>query len=97
MSGLRPIACSYPELTVAWNSATDFHGPPPAALAQQIARAWQIAYQRPASLQELDVACRFVLRQTRQLRLAGNPNAELAALTNLCQQLLASNEFLYVD
>jgi len=80
-----------------WNSATEFHGPVPAALAQQLAHAWQISYQRPAALAELDVACRFVLRQTRQLRLAGNPNPELAALTNLCQQLLASNEFLYVD
>ena len=33
---------------------------------------------------------------SRQLRAPG-PDRELAVLTNLCQQLLISNEFLYVD
>ena len=28
---------------------------------------------------------------------APGPDRELAVLTNLCQQLLISNEFLYVD
>jgi hypothetical protein len=31
------------------------------------------------------------------LRGANGADAGLAALANLCQQLLASNEFLYVD
>jgi hypothetical protein len=47
--------------------------------------------------EELDLACAFLDRQTRQLRGAKGADAELSALTNLCQQLLASNEFLYVD
>ena len=33
---------------------------------------------------------------SRQLSTPG-PDRELAVLTNLCQQLLISNEFLYVD
>jgi hypothetical protein len=32
-----------------------------------------------------------------ELRLAANKEYELAALTDLCQQVLSSNEFLYVD
>ena len=36
-------------------------------------------------------------REVQQLRAAGQADAATAALTNLCQQLLASNEFLYVD
>jgi Protein of unknown function (DUF1553) len=74
----------------------DFAGPK-ANAAPLIDQAWLLAYQRPASSEELDRACRYVAGQTRQLRLAGNRAPELAALTNLCQQLLASNEFLYVD
>jgi hypothetical protein len=71
---------------------------PGPSLAQQVAYAWQIAYQRPASPEEVDLACQFVVRQTARLRAAAAPgDPELAALTNLCQQLLSSNEFLYVD
>lgn len=82
-----------------WHSAADFHGPGTvrAALPQQIAQAWQLAYQRPATRAELELACRFVQQQIQQLRASGHADAELAALTNLCQQLLSSNEFLYVD
>lgn len=63
----------------------------------QIERAWQLAYQRAAAPEELGLAGRFVERQSKQLQSLGRPEPELAALTNLCQQLLASNEFLYVD
>ena len=66
-------------------------------LPERVARAWELAYQRPASPEEIDLACRFVRKQTRQLRSAKVADPELAALTNLCQQLLAANEFLYVD
>jgi hypothetical protein len=69
----------------------------PDLLERRVALAWQHAYQRPASPEEMDLACRFVRRQAQQLRAAGTPDADAAALTDLCQQLLASNEFLYVD
>jgi hypothetical protein len=69
----------------------------PDVLPERVARAWELAYQRPASPQEIDLACRFVRTQTQQLRSAKVADPDLGALTNLCQQLLAANEFLYVD
>jgi len=70
---------------------TDSTGHAADRLHQIIADAWALAYQRPVSREELDAAVAFV----------GAPRAgddpELAALTDLCQQLLCSNEFLYVD
>jgi hypothetical protein len=77
--------------------AAGFCGPLPDALPGMVARAWDVAYQRPATPDEADHACRFVRRQQQQLRSAKAPDPELAALTNLCQQLLSANEFLYVD
>jgi hypothetical protein len=59
----------------------------PADFEAQLSLAWWLAYQRPISSAELDLSRRFLERQ----------KADLAALTNLCQQLLSSNEFLYVD
>ena len=62
-------------------------------------RLWQLVYQRPITPEELSQAAAFVAEQRRALeqprcRAAIN---ELTVLTNLCQQLLDSNEFLYVD
>jgi hypothetical protein len=65
-------------------------------LAEYAAFAWREAYQRSATAEEIDIACRFLARQIESLR-ANVKDAELAALTNLCQQLLSSNEFLHVD
>ncbi len=60
-------------------------------LPRMIARAWALAYQRPAAPEELDAAVAFVAAPRE------GDDPELAALTDLCQQLLCSNEFLYVD
>jgi hypothetical protein len=68
-----------------------------ASMQRRIALAWQLAYQRAASKEERDQAGRFVRQQIQQMRAARPADAEVAAWTNLCQQLLASNEFLYVD
>jgi hypothetical protein len=82
----------------SWNSAADFHGPLGATLPQQVAYAWQIAFQRLPAPEELSLACEFVVEQENYLRsIADKSDRELTALTNLCQQLLSSNEFLYVD
>jgi hypothetical protein len=62
-------------------------------LARQAACAWQLVYQRSIAPEELAWVNDY---GSRQLRLPG-PDRELAVLTNLCQQLLISNEFLYVD
>ncbi|WP_020472004.1 DUF1553 domain-containing protein [Zavarzinella formosa] len=66
------------------------------ARPQLIAKVWQLAYLRLPTADELQIASRFVQQQS-QSPSAKKTDPELAALTNLCQQLLASNEFLYVD
>jgi hypothetical protein len=58
--------------------------------------AWRLAYLRPPAADEARLAAAFLTAQTAALA-AGSKEPDLAALTNLCQQLLASNEFLYVD
>jgi hypothetical protein len=80
----------------AWASAADFRGPASAPVPQLVAKAWHLAYLRPPTADELRVGSTFVKAQANALR-GKTPDPELAALTNLCQQLLASNEFLYVD
>jgi hypothetical protein len=82
----------------SWTSAGDFHGPYGLSLPQQAAYAWRIAYQREATFEEVDSACRFIAEQLVALRGSDNKtDHELLAMTSLCQQLLSSNEFLYVD
>jgi hypothetical protein len=58
--------------------------------------AWRLAYLRMPTAEERKLATAFLALQTKALQ-SQTKDAELAALTNLCQQLLASNEFLYVD
>jgi hypothetical protein len=64
-----------------------------------IARAWLLAYQRPILAEEQEWARAFVTQQLETMRRGGIGEGDraLAVLTNLCQQLLTSNEFLYVD
>ena len=82
----------------SWKSDVDFHGPRGPSLPQLVAYAWQVAYHRLPSADELSLACQFVARQSQQLRATGAAgDHELSALTSLCQQLLSSNEFLYVQ
>jgi hypothetical protein len=69
----------------------------PGASPERLAEtAWRVAYLREPAADELRLAAAFLTTQTSVLR-ATVKDPELAALTNLCQQLLASNEFLYVD
>lgn len=82
--------------TLSFASQEQFQGPAPAPLPALVAKAWERAYQRLPTPEELSLGCRFVQAQTRTLT-GQAKDPELAALTNLCQQLLASNEFLYVD
>ena len=81
--------------------------------ARQIGRAWQLAFSRTPTCQELAEATDFLSRQVDNLKTVGEkkpegkkeekakpvapPAPELQALTNLCQALLSANEFLYVD
>ncbi len=92
------------------------------ALRRQLKLAWELAYCREATDDELDLAAAFVSRQRRELRARERAlsaqdkeksataksgkkkketqprlDPETQALANLCQVLLGSNEFLYVD
>ena len=81
-----------------WDSSADFHGPVTASLPQLVASAWRLAYCRWPSEQELAACCDFLARQQAALEAAkATGDRELTALASLCQQLLSSNEFLYVD
>ncbi|HEY2894419.1 MAG TPA: hypothetical protein VGJ16_09415, partial [Pirellulales bacterium] len=88
-----------------FRSQEGFHGPVGEAAAVQlanVARAWQLAYLRVPSREELQVASEFLTRQQKYLRqrpqhTSAGHTAETQALVNLCQALLSSNEFLYVD
>jgi hypothetical protein len=62
-------------------------------LAREATCAWKLVYQRAITPEERAWVDEYV---SRQLSTSG-PDRELAVLTNLCQQLLISNEFLYVD
>lgn len=65
---------------------------------RRLALAWQLAYQRPIEPDELSSARRFLDRQRAHYPPSKDKNdPELPLWTNLCQQLLSSNEFLYVD
>ncbi len=72
--------------------------------ARQISTAWNLAYSRPPAADEAVAALSFLVEQAEQFRkqparkgeaLGATPEAE--AMTSLCQMLLSSNEFLYLD
>jgi hypothetical protein len=89
----------------AFRSNDGFHGPVAPSTALEIAniiRAWHLAYLRPPTRDELQMASEFVSQQRDYLRAhpeftAAGRNAEAQSLANLCHALVSSNEFLYVD
>ncbi|HVU86267.1 MAG TPA: PSD1 and planctomycete cytochrome C domain-containing protein [Pirellulales bacterium] len=92
--------------TATFASHEGFHGPPSQSEAgvelASVVRAWQLAYLRLPTRDELSAACAFLDAQINYLRLhpgnaAAGRSPETQALANLCQALVSSNEFLYVD
>jgi hypothetical protein len=70
----------------------------------QVAFAWQTAYGRVPTEQQLAAAFDFLTEQTKQIaaripvdQVLKEPPATEQALANLCQALFSSNAFLYVD
>jgi len=85
-------------LTHAKQLARRIRGETPAGsasdlMARQAAHAWNLIYQREITPEEAAWIADFSAHQSS----TPGPDRELAVLTNLCQQLLISNEFLYVD
>jgi hypothetical protein len=85
-------------------AADEFGGPTesPESIPGQIARAWQLAFCRPATNEELTMAASFVANQIQTLhdsktKLPEDRSPVRQAMINLCQSLFGSNEFLYVD
>ncbi|MGZ0163020.1 MAG: PSD1 and planctomycete cytochrome C domain-containing protein [Planctomycetales bacterium] len=81
-----------------------FHGPAEKieTIPGQIVRAWQLALCRDPSADELKLAVSFITDQieTLQRNPAAIPKERTAsrqAMTSLCQTLLGSNEFLYIE
>lgn len=70
---------------------------------QQAAQAWKLALLRDATDEELNRADQFLAEQVAYLEAhppaegEEAPDPQMTALTNLCQVLLSTNEFLYVD
>jgi len=88
-----------------WNSKEGFLGPRTSSQslhAGHIVRAWELAYCRPPARDELKLAIEFINRQRvamslRAHALPADSSPDIQPLVNLCQILLTSNEFLYID
>ena len=84
-------------------SETEFTGPQEslAEIPSQIVRAWQLVYQRDPNDQELEKAYRFIGLQidtaNRSSTFSQQRSVLRQCMTNLCQMLLSSNEFFYVE
>jgi hypothetical protein len=61
-----------------------------------IVTAYRIALSRDPDTEELAKAREFLAAQTERLSAQSTDDPNLSALTNLCQMLLNTNEFLYV-
>lgn len=88
----------------SFSSQDQFAGPGESTdlLPGQIVRAWQLAFSRTPSDDELELAVEFVSRQIKTMdsmpkAIPTGRTSTRQALTNLCQTLLSSNEFLYVE
>lgn len=78
--------------------------------ADQVKLAWQLAYSRPPTDEQLQAAVAFIDELTTHFqetseqeakaaekKTSDQPVPALRALTSFCQALLSSNRFLYVD
>ncbi len=94
---------STPGATMAVNSKVGFHGPVAdgSSTPAQILRAWELAYCRPPSDNELTASLQFLADQVKHINSTGSADPKTSpsqqAMANLCQVLLSSNEFLYID
>jgi hypothetical protein len=69
----------------------------PSGENDRITLAWQKVYQRPPTESEMQVVKVF-LKDARATYLATKAKDDtLKTWTDLCQQLLASNEFIYLE
>ena len=72
--------------------------------ADQVVRAWSIAFGRTPTADQINSSLQFLSVQAKQLseripadQVSKEPPAAQQALATLCQALLSSNPFLYID
>ena len=75
---------------------------PNGTAGDQIQRAWELALCREPTAKEAHLATQFLAKQVNYLdehpeQLPKDVTAAAQALTNLCQTLMSSNEFLYLE
>lgn len=63
----------------------------------RIVRGWRLAYGRAPDTTEIALALNYYHKQVELFKDKKHEKPEHQALTNYCQTLLSSNEFLYVD
>jgi hypothetical protein len=89
---------------VVHDSVAEFHGPAEdlTQLPAQITAAWEIVLSRVPSDEELAMSLQFAGQQLSQMAvdstgiLPGRTPGQ-QVLVNLCQMLMNSNEFLYIE
>lgn len=64
---------------------------------QSVDRAYWAALSRSPQNAEMTLALTFLREQSASRKAAGESDADLLALTDLCQTIMSMNEFLYVD
>ena len=70
---------------------------PGAPIADQLVYAWRLAYVRQPTREETGLAVEYIKGQLALLSEQSNKNPLRQAMTNFCQALISSNEFLYSD
>ncbi len=90
--------------TRQYSSTREFQGPADSieTLAARASRAWQLALCRKPDANELKLAAEFLAGQIdfidqNSVALPDGRTASQQALIDLCQALMTSNEFLYVE
>lgn len=72
--------------------------PESATLEDRIIRAWQLAFSRKPTPEQLGLLTEYVTQQRLELESKRNGNdPQRLALASLCQVIFGSNRFLYVD
>ena len=93
-----PVTLESSGADLKWQSDTDFQGPNASSIEKQVILAWWLAYQRAPEIDEFDHVTQWLKQQVKHDSQAKNPSSALQqALISLCQNLLGSNEFLYVE
>jgi hypothetical protein len=81
----------------ATNFARRIRPAPAAPSADAVLNAFRAALARPPSPDELADSAAFLAEQTEAYTAAGKSDAAELAFADLCQTLLCSNEFVYVE